>query len=63
MVQECKKSISGRRASLRNVAAFNSLIADQRVPGNDPRNNCGTHFGTSSLQVTKVANFLLESEC
>ena len=30
-------------------------IADCHVPGNDPRNNCGTHFGSSSLLVTKVA--------
>ena len=27
-------------------------IADRRVPSNDPRNNCGTHFGSSSLLVS-----------
>ena len=26
---------------------------------NDPRNNCGTHFGSSLLLVSKVANGLL----
>ena len=31
-------------------------IADRRIPSNDPRNNCGTHFGPSSLLVSKVAN-------
>ena len=31
-------------------------IADWHVPGNDPRNNCGTHFGSSSLLGTEVAN-------
>ena len=25
-----------------------------RVPSNDPRNNCGTHFGSCSLLVSKV---------
>ena len=25
------------------------------VPSNNPRNNCGAHFGPSSLQVSKVA--------
>ena len=29
---------------------------DQCVSSNDPRNNCGTHFGTSPLIVSKVAN-------
>ena len=29
-------------------------IADRRVSCNDPRNNCGTHFGSSSLLVSKV---------
>ena len=38
-------------------AAFNSLIADhRRVPSNDPRNNCGTHFAPSFLLVSKVSN-------
>ena len=31
-------------------------IVDQRVPGRDPRNNCGTHFGSSSLLDSKMAN-------
>ena len=31
-------------------------IADRRVPSNDPRNTCGTHFGSSSLLVFQVAN-------
>ena len=31
-------------------------IADRRVPSNDPRNNCWTHFDSSSLLLTKVAN-------
>ena len=31
-------------------------IADRRVPSNDPRNNCGTHFGSSPLLVSKEAN-------
>ena len=30
--------------------------ADRRVTSNDPRNNCGTIFGSSPLLVTKVAN-------
>ena len=30
-------------------------IADRHVPGNDPRYNCGTHFGSSSLLGTEVA--------
>ena len=34
-------------------------IADQRVPCNDPRINCGTHFGTSSRLVSKVANCVM----
>ena len=31
-------------------------IADQRLPSNDPRNNCRTHFDSSSLLVSKVTN-------
>ena len=31
-------------------------IADWRVPSNNPRNTCGTHFGSSSLVVSKVVN-------
>ena len=31
-------------------------IADRCVPSSDPRNNCGTHFVSSSLLVSKVAN-------
>ena len=31
-------------------------IADQRVLSNEPRNNCGTHFGSSSPLVSKIAN-------
>ena len=30
--------------------------ADRRVTSKNPRKNCGTHFGSSSLLVTKVAN-------
>ena len=33
----------------------NSPIADGRVPSNNPRNNCGTHLGSSFLVVSKVA--------
>ena len=33
-------------------------IADQCIHSNDPRNNYGTHFGSSSLIVSKVANEL-----
>ena len=33
-----------------------TLIADRRVPSNDSRNNCGTHFGFRSLLMSKVAN-------
>ena len=29
-------------------------IAGRRVPSNHPRNNCGTHFGSSSLLVSEV---------
>ena len=32
------------------------LADDRRVPSNDPRNNCGTHFSSSPLLVSKVAN-------
>ena len=31
-------------------------IADRHLPSNDPRNNCGTHFGSSPLPLSKVAN-------
>ena len=31
-------------------------IADQRIPNNDPINNCGTHFGSSALLISKVVN-------
>ena len=31
-------------------------IADRRVPSNYPRINCGTHFGSISLLVSKVVN-------
>ena len=31
-------------------------IADRCVTGNYPRNNCGTHFGSSSLVISKEAN-------
>ena len=31
-------------------------IAKRRVPRSHPRNNCGTHFGSSSLLFSKVAN-------
>ena len=37
---------------------FRGPIADQRVPSYDPRTNCGTHFGSSSLFVSKVANMI-----
>ena len=33
-------------------------IADRRVHSSNPRNNCGTHFGSSSLRVPKVTNWL-----
>ena len=32
-------------------------IADWRGPSNDPRNNCGIHFGSRPLLVSKVTNF------
>ena len=32
------------------------LSADLRVPSSDPRNNCGMHFDSSSLAVSKVVN-------
>ena len=31
-------------------------IADRCVPNNDPRNNCGTNFGSNFLLVSKVVN-------
>ena len=31
-------------------------IADRRVPTNDPTNNCGRHFGSSSILVSQGAN-------
>ena len=31
-------------------------IADRHVSSNNPRNNCGTHFVSSSLLVSKIAN-------
>ena len=31
-------------------------IADRRVISNDPRINCGAHFGSSSFLLSKVAN-------
>ena len=34
-------------------------IADRRMPSNDPRNNRGTHFGSSILLITQVANVLI----
>ena len=34
-------------------------IPDWRVLGNYPKNNCGTHFGSSYLIVSKVANLIL----
>ena len=37
-------------------------IADRRVPSNAARNNCGTHFGSSSLLVSKVANRLFQRD-
>ena len=33
------------------------LIADWRVPNNDPKNNCRTHFGSSSLVVCQTGRF------
>ena len=33
-------------------------MADQRLSCNDPLNNCGTHFGSSPLLVSKAANVL-----
>jgi len=33
-------------------------IAERRVTSNDPRNNCGTHFDSGSLLVSKVVNGL-----
>ena len=34
--------------------AENWPIADRRFPSNNPRNNCGTHFVSSSLLASKV---------
>ena len=33
-------------------------IAERRVSSKDPRLNCGTHFGSGSLLVSKVVNGL-----
>ena len=33
-------------------------IAERRIPANDPRNNCGTHFCPSPLLLSKVTNVL-----
>ena len=35
-------------------------IADRRVSINNPRNNCGTHFGSSLLPVSKVTNVIFD---
>ena len=35
-------------------------IAYRRVPSNNPRNNCGTHFGFSLLPVSKVTNIIFD---
>ena len=33
-------------------------IAARHITSNNPRNNCGTHFGSSSFLISKVANFI-----
>ena len=33
------------------------------MPSNDPRNNRGTHFGSSILLITQVANVLISIIC
>ena len=38
-------------------------IADRRVPSNHPRNNCGTHFCSSSPLVSKVAKTAFFLSC
>ena len=38
-------------------------IADRRVPSSDPRNNSGTHLGSSPLLVSKVAISPKRSGC
>ena len=38
-------------------------IADQRVHCNNPKNNCGTHFGSIPFLVSKVANKLTLMLC
>ena len=67
---ECSKHIvnfttemetGSRKLSLRLLGMFVAKdnerwpIADLHVPSNDPRNTCGTHFGSSSPLVSKVA--------
>ena len=37
------------------VGEKNWPIADRLVPSDDPRNNCGAHFGPSSYLVSTVA--------
>ena len=37
----------------------NEPIADRLVPSNDPRNTCGTYFGSRSLPAFKVTNSFL----
>ena len=34
-------------------------IADRRIPSNDPRNTCGTRFGSSSLLIFKVSSWVV----
>ena len=45
-------------ASRPACAACQTGRADRSVTSNNPRNNCGTHFGSSPFLVTKVANGL-----
>ena len=46
-------TISQRLLGLFLGAGKNQPIADRHVPSNDPRNHCGTHFGSYSLLVSK----------
>ena len=38
-------------------------IFDRHVTSNDPRDNCGTHFGSSPLLISKVVNVFLSICC
>ena len=58
-----EKETGSRKLSQRQLRLLlggweNVLIVDWFVPSFDPRNNCGTHWSSSSFLVFKVANLL-----